>query len=77
MCDLGNEVAANINFLTGQDHEAIKRSSALLLLKLKEHHRLSQAAIDTVVEGCKGPSPPSRDIYKQLYAVNLLTLGLI
>ena len=54
MCDLGNELAADINFLTGQDREAIKRSSALLLLKLKEHHRLSQAAIDTVVEGCKG-----------------------
>ena len=35
---LGVELAADINFLTGHDRETIKRSSALLLLKLKEHH---------------------------------------
>lgn len=52
--NLGTELAADINFLSGQDRETIKRSSALLLLKLKEHHHLSQAAIDTVVEGCRG-----------------------
>ena len=51
---LGVELAADINFLTGHDRETIKRSSALLLLKLKEHHRLSQAAIDTIVEGYRG-----------------------
>ena len=41
-------------YLTGQDREAIKRSSALLILKLKERCKLSQSAIDTVVEGCRG-----------------------
>ena len=30
-----------------------KRASALFLLKLKETHRLSQTALDDVVEGCK------------------------
>ena len=40
-----------MKFLTGKDREAIKRSSALLLLKLKEEHRCTQAAINTIVEG--------------------------
>ena len=38
-----------MKFLTGKDREAIKRSSALL--KLKEEHRCTQAAINTIVEG--------------------------
>jgi len=51
---IGEELTADINFLTGHDRESIKRSSALLLLRLKEHHCLSQAAIDTTVEGFRG-----------------------
>jgi len=45
------EIAADIKFLTGQDREANKHSSALLLVKLKEEHRCTQAAINTIVEG--------------------------
>lgn len=30
-----------------------RRSSALFLLKLKEHRRISQTAVDDVVEGCQ------------------------
>lgn len=37
------------NYLIGNDE--LRRSSALFLLKLKEHRRLSQVAIDDVVEG--------------------------
>ena len=48
------ELRADLEHLTGQDCEAIKRSSALLILKLKERSKLSQSAIDTVVEGCRG-----------------------
>ena len=48
------ELTADLKHLTGQDREAIKRSSALLILKLKEHCKLSQSAINTVVENCRG-----------------------
>ena len=50
--DMG--VAADLNYLTRHDREAIMRSSALLILKLKEHRKLSQVAINNVVEGCRG-----------------------
>lgn len=40
--------------MTGGDVEIIKRSSTLYLLKLKEHYRIPQVALDYVVEGTKG-----------------------
>ena len=40
--------------MTGIDKQKIIRSSALFLLKLKEHRRISQVAIDDIVEGSKG-----------------------
>ena len=48
------ELGADFKHLTGQDCEAIKRSSALLILKLKERCKLSQSAINTVVESYRG-----------------------
>lgn len=36
----------------GTDLQTRCHSSALFLLKLKEHRRLTQAAIDDIVEGC-------------------------
>lgn len=33
--------------------EEVRRSSALFLLKLKEQRRMSQVAIDDIVDGCK------------------------
>ena len=38
----------------GRDVEEVRRSSALFILKLKEQRRISQVAIDDIVEGCKG-----------------------
>ena len=38
----------------GTDVETICRSSALFLLKLKEHRRITQVAINDIVEGTKG-----------------------
>lgn len=35
----------------GTDVQARRRSSALFLLKLKEHRRITQTAIDDIVEG--------------------------
>lgn len=35
------------------DQEEIQHSSALFLLKLKEHRRTTQTVINDVVEGCK------------------------
>ena len=34
----------------GNDEDAQRRASALFLLKLKEHRRLSQVALDDIVE---------------------------
>ena len=41
----------DINDLCEINKGKIKYSSALFLLKLKEHHRVSQVAIDDIVEG--------------------------
>jgi hypothetical protein len=46
--------SADIQYLTGADVEAIRRSSALFLLKLKEKRRTSQVCIDDIVEGSRG-----------------------
>lgn len=42
----------------GTDLQSRRRSSALFLLKLKEHRRISQTALDDVVEG-------SRSLFQQ------------
>ena len=39
--------------MIGADAENIRRSSAMFLLKLKEHFRISQIAIDFIVERCR------------------------
>ena len=44
---------ADIDRLTGFDEELQKRSAALLVLKLKEQRRVSQVAIDDIVEHSK------------------------
>ena len=44
------DVQADLHLLLGVDKDIQWRSSALFLLKLKEHRRISQAAIDDVVE---------------------------
>lgn len=44
---------ADIQYLIGADVEKLRQSSALFLLKLKEHHRISQVALDFVVEGSR------------------------
>ena len=44
---------ADIDRLMGYDEELQKRSAALLLLKLKERRRVSQVAIDDIIEHSK------------------------
>lgn len=39
--------------MLGTDIEARRHTGALFLLKLKEHRRIAQTAIDDVVEGCQ------------------------
>lgn len=39
--------------MLGRDTISRRRASALFLLKLKEHRRITQAAVDDVVEGCQ------------------------
>ena len=39
--------------MLGIDVEVRRRTGALFLLKLKEHRRVTQTAIDDVVEGCQ------------------------
>ena len=45
--------SADIRYLLGKDAKDIQHESALFLLKLKEHRRVSQVAIDDVVEHSK------------------------
>ena len=42
-----------MQYLIGSDVEEVRRSSALFLLKLKEQRRISQVAVDDIVNGCK------------------------
>lgn len=44
---------ADLARLMGTDVDMRRRSSALFLLKLKEHRRMTQVALDDVVEGCQ------------------------
>lgn len=46
--------SSDISYLLGSDAEEVQRSSALFLLKLKEEHRISQVAIDNIVEDSRG-----------------------
>ena len=45
---------ADLDLLLGIDKNIQQRSSALFLLKLKEHRRISQVAIDDIVEDWDG-----------------------
>ena len=47
-------VEADLDLLLGNDKDAQQRASALFLLKLKEHRRLSQVALDDIVEEWDG-----------------------
>ena len=44
---------ADVAHLLGTDVHTRRRSSALFLLKLKEHRRVTQTAIDDVVDSCQ------------------------
>ncbi len=44
---------ADVAHMLGTDTDARRLASALFLLKLKEHRRVTQTAIDDVVEGCQ------------------------
>ena len=48
--------SSDIQYLLGNDSQLIQRRSALFLLKLKEHHKISQAGVDDIVKD-------SRDLY--------------
>ena len=51
---IANDDDPDLQHLLGLDVKAQHRSSASFILKMKETHRLSQAAIDDIVEGCQG-----------------------
>ena len=53
-CCLFTEVRTDLDLLLGLDIAAQQRSAGLFLLKLKEHRRLSQAAIDDIVQEWNG-----------------------
>lgn len=44
---------SDIQYLIGTDPEKIYHSSALYLLKLKEHYKIPQVALDYIVEGTR------------------------
>ena len=53
-CFFIGEVQDDLDILLGNDEDIQKRSAALFLLKLKESKRLSQAAIDDIVQEWDG-----------------------
>ena len=46
---LFNHLGSAVRYLIGTDAEEIKRTSALFLLKMKEHRRISEVAVDDIV----------------------------
>ena len=46
--------SSDVRYLLGTDAECIRRTSALFLLKMKEKHRLTQVAINSIVEESRG-----------------------
>ena len=46
------DVQADLDFLLGNERKVQKRVSGLFLLKMKEQRRVSQVAIDDIVEKC-------------------------
>ena len=57
----------DVNHILGMETQHQKQSSALFILKMKEIHRLSQVAVDGIVEG-------SRDVFN--HAVGRLYAGV-
>ena len=50
---LASTVSADVQYLIASDVAQVRRSSALFILKLKEQRRVSQVAVDDIVESCK------------------------
>ena len=67
--------SADIRHLIGRDLEHIRRSSALLLFKLKEK-RITQVAIDDIVESCQGLFSQTIDRVKACVKDKLAELGI-
>ena len=53
-CTSSGDIRADLDLLLGSDKVAQKRSAGLFLLKLKECRRLSQVAIDDIVQEWDG-----------------------
>ena len=51
---LSDDVQADLDLLLGIDKNVQQRSAALFLLKLKEHRRISQVAIDDMIQEWDG-----------------------
>ena len=66
-CIIYVDQAHDINHILGMDTQRQKQSSALFILKMKETHRLSQVAVNDIVEG-------SRDVFN--HAVGRLHAGV-
>ena len=68
--------SADFRCLIGTDVEHIRRSSALFLLKLKEKIRITQVAIDDIVEGCQGLFSQTLDRVQASVKAKLAELGI-
>ena len=68
--------SADFRCLIGTDVEHIRRSSALFLLKLKEKRRITQVAIDDIVEGCQGLFSQTLDRVQASVKAKLAELGI-
>lgn len=67
---------ADINRLTGNDEQLQKRSSALFALKLKEQRRISQKALDDVIDFSKAQFEQTTSMFVAEVSSQLAEKGL-
>ena len=65
----------DLDQLLGMDIDHQKRVSALYLMKMKEIHRLSQVAIDDIVEGSRSVFNHVVHRFRAGFTLNLLKLA--
>ena len=71
-----SDVASNIDRLMGTDVDALRKQSALYLLKMKEKRLLSQAAIDDIVENTSAIFDKTLKMAKAAFREKLADTGV-
>ena len=68
---------ADIQCLLGNDGETLKKSSALFILKFKEQRRVTQVAVDDIIDGYRNFFELSLQCMRARIRAKLATEGLV